>query len=332
MIMFRRTALPAGTRVILAPLCGITTAPFRRICLEHGADLAVTEMVSSEALTRGNLRECRAVNGLDTGEGPLSIQIFGGDPRRMGETAAVLSEEHRPVTLDMNFGCPVKKIVKGGGGSSVLRDLQRLSDICREVVQRSVVPVSAKIRAGWDRSSAEGVRDIARTIEDAGVSVLSVHARTKKQGFKGSANWDLIAHARDAVSIPVVGNGDIASADDVVAMERQTGCDAVMIGRGAIGNPWIFGEIKARLSGMPYTPPTAADRVAVLLAHAREAVRLEGEPRGLINMRKVMAAYIRFLPDARELRGRLMQVERLEELEQLLEAWCDTHDSRPAVA
>lgn len=330
--MPRTPTLPAGVRVILAPLCGITTAPFRRICLEHGADLAVTEMVSSEALTRGNLHECRAVNGLDVSEGPLSIQIFGGDPDRMGETAAVLSERHRPVYLDMNFGCPVKKIVNGGGGSSVLRDMGRLSRICREVVRRSVVPVSAKIRAGWDKTSSDNVRDIVRTIEDAGVSMLSVHARTKKQGFKGKANWDLITHAKDAVDIPVVGNGDVQNAADVVAMQRHTGCDAVMIGRGAIGNPWIFGEVRAHFAGDEYTAPTTADRVGVLLSHAREAVRLEGEPRGLINLRKVMAAYVRFLPDARELRGRLMQVERFDELEAVFDAWCEAHDAEPVAA
>ena len=332
MIMSRKASLPEGVRVILAPLCGITTAPFRKICLEHGADLSVTEMVSSEALTRGNLDDCRAARGLDMGDGPLSIQIFGGDPDRMGETAAVLSERHRPVYIDMNFGCPVKKIVKGGGGSNVLRDRDRLARICREVVRRSHVPVSAKIRAGWDRTSGEGVRDIARTIEDAGVSMLSVHARTRTQGFRGKANWELIAHAKDAVDIPVVGNGDVLGADDVVSMQRQTGCDAVMIGRGAIGNPWIFDEVKARLAGRSYEPPVASERVNVLLRHAREAVHLEGELRGLINMRKLMAAYVRFLPDARELRGRLMQVESLAELTDLLSSWCDEHISEPTTA
>jgi len=316
--------LPGGARVILAPLCGITTAPFRRICLEHGAEMAVTEMVSSEAITRGKEADCRAVRGLDPAEGPLSIQIFGGDPVRMGETAARLSELE-PVTIDMNFGCPVKKIVAHNGGSAVLRDLGLLSRICRTVVQRSEVPVSAKIRAGWDKPTGEHVREIARTIEDAGVSSLAIHARTKKQGFSGAANWELIAEARRAVSIPVIGNGDVRTADDVVAMSELTGCDAVMIGRGAIGNPWIFQEARARLDGLDYTPPGPRERVLVLLSHVRQSVAQDGEPGGVIATRKVTAAYVKFLPNARELRGRLMQALTLRELEDVLSAYLEAN-------
>lgn len=314
--------LPNGARIILAPLCSITTAPFRRICLRHGAEMAVTEMVSSEAVTRGKSRECRAIRGLDTSEGPLSIQIFGADPERMGETAARLCESE-PEYIDMNFGCPVKKIVAQKGGSSVLRDLDLLHRICKEVVRRSERPVSAKIRAGWDKPTGEKVREIARAIEDAGVSMLAIHARTKKQGFGGEANWELIAHARDAVDIPVVGNGDVRCANDVFAMHELTGCDAVMIGRAAIGNPWIFGEIRARMDGTPYAPPSARERVAMLRTHVREAVAIEGEPTGVITTRKVTAAYVKYLPNARELRGRLMQVLTLDELENTLSSYLE---------
>jgi len=310
--------LPNGARVLLAPLCGITTAPFRRICLEQGADMAVTEMISSEAVTRGNRGECRAIRGVDMDDGLQSVQIFGGDPERMGETAAILSDELQPQYLDMNFGCPVKKIVKGGGGSACLRDLDQLYRICKRVVERSGVPVSAKIRAGWDKSTGDGVRDITRAIEDAGVTMLAVHARTRKQAFAGRANWELIAQAKAAVDIPVIGNGDIRSADDVVRMGEETGCDAVMIGRGAIGNPWIFAEVRAKLDGRDYTTPTPRDRVSTLLSHAREAARLDGEPRGIISLRKVMAAYIKHLPGARALREQLMQTEYFAELEELL--------------
>lgn len=323
-------SLPNGARVILAPLCGITTAPFRRICLERGADMAVTEMISSDAVTRGRDAHCRAIRGLDMDDRPLSLQIFGADPERMGETAAVLSDTYRPEYIDMNFGCPVKKIVTRNGGSGVLRDLDLLLRICEAVVSRSSVPVSAKIRAGWDRPTGAGVSAIARTIEDAGVTMLAVHARTKKQGFAGAANWDLIAAAREAVSIPVVGNGDVKEADDVIAMQQQTGCDAVMIGRAAIGNPWIFEEVRCRLEGRPYRAPTPRERVEVLLRHVREAVRLEGEPGGLINARKVMAAYVKHLPNARELRGTLMQLTRLAELEDVLAAYLESVESLAA--
>jgi nifR3 family TIM-barrel protein len=314
--------LPNGARVLLAPLCGITTAPFRRICLDHGADMAVTEMVSSEAVTRGKTRQCRALDGVDSAQGPLSIQMFGSDPVRMGETAARLGDLG-PQYIDMNFGCPVKKIVTRNGGSAVLRDTRLLYDICREVVRRSPVPVSAKIRAGWDKPTGERVREIATAIEDAGVVMLAIHARTRKQGFSGRANWDLIAEATDAVDIPVVGNGDIRCADDVFRMVAHTDCDAVMIGRGAIGNPWIFEEIRARMAGLDYTPPTPRVRAGVLIDHVRATVAIQGEPLGVITTRKVQAAYVKHLPNARDLRGRLMQIESLVELEDALEAFLE---------
>jgi len=320
MVRSNLPGLPNGARVILAPLCGVTTAPFRRICLEQGADMVVTEMISSEAMSRGKDADCRALRGLDEPAGPLSLQIFGGDAVRMGATAARLSLE-KPEYIDMNFGCPVKKIVNGNGGSAVLRDVGLLGSICREVVRRSAVPVSAKIRAGWDRPTGEKVRELARTIEDAGVTMIAIHARTRAQGFAGVANWDLIAQARQAVSIPVVGNGDVKSAADVMRMHEHTGCDAVMIGRAAIGNPWIFDEVKSHLEGREFVPPTPRERVAVLFRHVGEAVRLDGEPGGVIASRKVMAAYLKRMPHARSVRGPLMQVRTRAELEDLLGAY-----------
>jgi tRNA-dihydrouridine synthase B len=323
MVLSNLPGLANGARVILAPLCGITTAPFRRICLEQGADMVVTEMVSSEAVTRGKSEDCKATRGLDVAEGPLSLQIFGGNPERMGETAARLSER-QPEFIDMNFGCPVKKIVNGGGGSAVLREVDLLGQICREVVRRSSVPVSAKIRAGWDNPTGEKVRELARAIEDAGVAMLAIHARTRSQGFTGKANWDLIAEAKHAVTIPVIGNGDVRSADDVARMAQQTGCDAVMIGRAAIGNPWIFQEVKTRLSGGEFTQPTPRERVAVLVRHIAEAARLDGEPGGVIASRKVMAAYLKRMPDVRPLRAGLMQADTLTIVSDLCHAYLDS--------
>lgn len=320
MVLSRLKGLSNGARVILAPLCGVTTAPFRRICLEQGADMVVTEMISSEAMTRDREKDCKAIDGLDMSNGPLSLQIFGGDPVRMGETAARLSEME-PEFVDMNFGCPVKKIVNGNGGSAVLKDVDLLGNICREVVRRSSVPVSAKIRAGWDRPTGEKVRELARTIEDAGVAMIAIHARTRAQGFSGEANWDLIAETRHAVSIPVIGNGDVRGADDVLRMEAHTNCDAVMIGRAAIGNPWIFDEVKTRLDGREYAPPTPRERVAVLARHVREAVAISGEPGGVVSSRKVMGAYLKRVPHARLLRGALMQARSVFEVEDLLDRY-----------
>jgi len=279
-------------------------------------------MVSSEAMTRGREHSVRAIKGLSVEEGPLSVQIFGGDPERMGETAALLSEME-PEYIDMNFGCPVRKIVTQNGGSAVLRDLDLLGRICREVVRQSEVPVSAKIRAGWDKSSGSQIREIARVIEDAGVSMLAVHARTRKQGFTGRADWDLIAEAKNAVAIPVIGNGDVTTADDFFELVRQTNCEAVMIGRGAIGNPWIFAEIRARLEGRDYQSPGPRERVEVLLDHVRREVEVDGEPHGVITSRKVMAAYVKHLPGARDLRGVMMQITTIAALEELFNSYLD---------
>lgn len=317
--------LPNGARVILAPLCGVTDSVFRRICLERGAEMAVTEMISSDALTRGKGDRVRALKGLRMDHGPLSLQIFGAAPQRMAETAARLSELE-PEYIDLNFGCPVRKIVAQRGGSAVLRDLDLLGTVCGAVVAASRVRVSAKIRAGWDKPSGRGIRRIARTIEEAGVSMLTVHARTRKQGFRGEANWDLIAEAKDAVSIPVVGNGDVVSADDFFGMHGHTGCDAVMIGRGAIGNPWLFAEIRARMDGVGFEPPSPRERVEVLLEHIRSSVELNGEPLGVVATRKVTSAYVKRLPGARELRGEMMQATRLSELEDLLGAYLEKND------
>lgn len=309
----------AGIDVMLAPLCGITDSVFRRICLDHGADMAVTEMISSEGLVR-NSRQVRAVRDLDMADGPLSLQIFGSDADSMGEAAAILSQLE-PRYLDMNFGCPVRKITSKNGGSAMLRDLRHLGRVCARVVEQSRRPVSAKIRSGWDRPTAENLRDIGRAIEDAGVSMITVHARTKKQAFKGKANWLLIKSLKEAVSIPVVGNGDVTGPESYFELKAQTGCDAVMVGRGAIGNPWIFDEIKAAVDGREYVPPTPRERVGVLLDHVRMSAGRLGEPTGLIVTRKIMAAYLKRLPNARELRGKIMRIEYLDELEATLDRY-----------
>jgi nifR3 family TIM-barrel protein len=315
-----RTGHPLdGVKVMLAPLCGISDSVFRRICLQHGADMVVTEMISSDGLIR-NSNHIRAVRGLDMAEGPLSLQIFGSDPETMGEAAAILSRLE-PRSIDMNFGCPVKKIVSRNGGSAVLKDPPLLHRICRRVVERSRVPVSAKIRSGWDKPTAANLAEIVHAIEDAGVSMITVHARTKRQGFKGAANWEMIEAIKGVASIPIVGNGDVMGPEDYFEIRDKTGCDAVMIGRGAIGNPWIFEEIQAATAGAAYVPPGHRVRIGVMLRHVRATVEQAGEPAGVISSRRVMAAYLKRLPNARELRRHIMMCDNLADLEALADAY-----------
>jgi len=318
-----------GVRVALAPLCGITDAIFRRVCLDRGADMVTTEMISSEGLVRNSAR-IRSLAHVDMSEGPLSLQIFGADPEVMGESAAILSELG-PRFLDMNFGCPVRKIVTKNGGSAVLKDTRLLHRICARVVARSQVPVSAKIRSGWDKSTAATLREVGRAIEEAGVSAIAIHARTKRQAFQGKANWELIRILKDAVSIPVIGNGDVVDAASYFRIKAETGCDAVMVGRGAIGNPWVFEEIHAAISGRDFESPTPRERVRVLLDHVRQAVAHLGEPNGLVLTRKIMAAYLKRLRNVRDLRGKLMTCTRLSDLEELLARYLETLDATAAV-
>jgi tRNA-dihydrouridine synthase B len=306
-----------GIHVALAPLCGITDWIYRQICLRHGADLVFTEMISSDALSR-KTGETRAMRRLNNNEDRLVMQIFGSEPRRMGEAAEILSSMN-PRFIDLNFGCPARKVVKGNGGAALLRDVPLLERVCRAVVKKSRVPVSAKIRTGWDKSTLQEACGIARAIESAGVSALTVHARTRMQAFAGEAEWEYIQAVKEAVSIPVVGNGDVCCADDYFAMREQTGCDAVMIGRAAIGNPWIFSEIKQRISGIPVNPPTPRERISLLKNHVRESIADLGEPLGIIVMRRVIAAYLKHLAGARELRGKILRLENLHEIEAVLD-------------
>jgi tRNA-dihydrouridine synthase B len=301
-----------GVSVVLAPLAGITDAIFRGICMDHGADMVFSEMISADGLARCR-RRLRALRDLDTGNGRIALQIFGSDPAIMGEAAAVLSE-YDPSLIDINLGCPVRKVVKRNGGAALLKDLRLLERVCAAVVRRSAVPVSAKVRAGWSDASETGVRDLGRALERAGISVITVHARSRAQAFQGLADWSLIAAMKDTVSVPVIGNGDVWSAEDYFRIRSETNCDAVMIGRGAVGNPWIFEEIQARREGRDFSPPSHRARLETMLDHVGKAVSKLGEPLGVVTSRKVMAAYARHLPNARDVRRALMKCERLAEL------------------
>jgi len=282
-----------------------------------GADVVLSEFLSSEAIRR---RIKRTLEGADFEEceRPIGIQIYGSDPAAMAEATALITEHYRPEFIDINFGCPVKKVVQRNGGSGCLRDLTLVDQIIRACVAATHLPVTVKTRSGWNDELRDPV-GIALRMQDAGARAFTLHARTRTQMFSGKANWDEIASVVEALDIPVIGNGDVTSADDVVRMVRHTGCAAVMVGRGAFGNPWLFRDARALLAGEPHPPaPTPGERFSVALEHARLALRLQGDSRKtVIEFRKHFGWYTKGLRASSELRGRLFQVESMAEAEMI---------------
>lgn len=303
--------------LFLAPMAGVSEAPFRRLCRRFGADVVVSEFLSSEGLRRKNERTLEMAS-FEPAERPIGIQIFGAEPEAMAEAAALVSEYFQPEFVDINFGCPVKKVVKRNGGSGCLKDLDLVERVIRAVVKATSLPVTVKIRSGWDETSREPV-SIAKRCEDAGARALTLHARTRTQMFGGQARWEEIAAVVDALRVPVIGNGDVASPEDVVRMREQTGCAGVMIARGSFGNPWIFTQARALLDGLPKPPdPTLDERFQTALEHARLTLAVEGDtPKAAVEFRKHLGWYTRGFPGAAELRARLQQVRSLGEVESL---------------
>ncbi|HET9513839.1 MAG TPA: tRNA dihydrouridine synthase DusB [Gemmatimonadales bacterium] len=302
-----------STPLILAPMAGVSEAPFRQICRRMGADILMTEFLAAEAIRRG-IRKTLEGCEFEEIERPIGIQIYGAAPEAMGRAAAIVSEAYQPEFIDINFGCPVKKVVQRNGGSGCLRDLDLVERIIRAVVSATPVPVTVKTRSGWSEESRDPV-GIARRMQDAGARAFTLHARTRTQMFSGKASWDEIARVVEALDIPVIGNGDIQTAEDAVRMRDHTGCAAIMIGRGSFGNPWLFRDARALLDGaVRAAPPTPAERFVLALEHAQLALRLQGDSRStVIEFRKHLGWYTRGLPGASALRERLFQVDTMAE-------------------
>lgn len=307
--------------LFLAPMAGVSEAPFRQICRRFGADVVVSEFLSATGISLGIERLLKDLR-FEPCERPIGIQLYGAEPEVMARAAGMVSELAAPDFVDINFGCPVKKVVRNNGGSGCLKDPGLVRRIIRAVRGATHLPVTVKIRSGWDDATRDPVA-IASLCQDAGAQAVTLHPRTRAQMYAGAADWDEIARVVEALDIPVIGNGDIETPEDVVAMRRHTGCAGVMIARGSFGNPWIFARARDLLDGRPARPaPGPEERFVTALEHARLALRLQGESRKtVIEFRKHLGWYTRGLPGAAELRQRLFQVEAMADAEALFASY-----------
>ena len=303
--------------LILAPMAGVSEAPFRQISRRFGADVVMSEFLSSEALRR-EISQTLEDAEFEEEERPIGIQIYGAVPEAMAEATELVSKRYRPDFVDINFGCPVKKVVKRNGGSGCLKDLDLVERVIKAVASATDLPVTVKTRSGWSEDARDPV-GIALRMQDAGARAFTLHARTRSQMFKGEADWDEIAAVVEALEIPVIGNGDLQTPEDIIRMKDHTRCAAVMVGRGAFGNPWLFQRARALLDDAPLpSQPTAPDRIEVALDHARLALRLQGDSRKtMIEFRKHFGWYTKGMPHASDLRQRLFQVETFTEAEDI---------------
>ena len=310
--MFKIGDICINNNLILAPMAGTSNAAYMKICEEFGVGYFVTELISSEAIIRGNKKTFDMLVGLDDLSVPYGIQIFGSDPDVMGKAARILEKKYHPSFIDINMGCPVPKVTSTGAGSALLKDVNKVYEIVSSVVSSVSIPVTVKIRSGWDSNSVNAVL-VAKAVEKAGASLVAVHARTKTLGYSGCADWKVIKDVKQAVSIPVVGNGDVNGLDDAGRMISETNCDGVMIGRAALGNPWVFSDII----------PTAIDKINMIKKHYILLKKYYGEKRALLEIRMHALWYIKGIEGVKKYKTLITNADTEDEFISILKSLLD---------
>ncbi len=314
-------------QVGLAPMAGVSNPIYMKICEEMGAGWGVTELISAEAIVRNNKKTLEMLDGINKLEIPIGVQIFGSNPKTMAKAARIICDLYKVAFIDINMGCPVPKIaIKSGGGSALLKNPELIREIVSEVVSAVDVSVTVKIRSGWDAEHINAV-EVAKAIEESGGSAITIHARTRSQGYSGKANWQIIKDVVQSVDIPVIGNGDILSCYDAKRMLDETGCQAIMIGRGAMGNPWIIKDCVNYLDeGLVPQEVAFTSRIAMMKHHLQELKNLKGEAVAVLEMRGHILNYLKGLPDNKEVKNAICKCQSSEEIIEILDNYQNSWD------
>ena len=317
--MFKIGNVVIKNNVVLAPMAGISNPSYIKICEEMGLGYAITELISAEAVFRNNKKTMDMLNGFDTLNIPVAIQLFGSNSEVMGKAARRIVDNYHPKIIDINMGCPVPKVaVKSEAGAALMKDLDKVYDIVKTVVDSVDIPVTVKIRSGWDSNSINAV-EVAKVCEKAGASAISVHGRTRSQGYSGIVDLDIIKKVKENVSIPVIGNGDIRDIDSASKMMEYTGCDAVMIGRGALGNPWLIRDIVNFFDNRKEIPkPSYEDKISMCIRHLDYLLEFKCEKVAVLEMRSHISWYLKGMPGIMEVKNNVFKTKNSEELKKIL--------------
>lgn len=309
-------------RVTLAPMAGISNPAYMKICEEMGVGYAVTELISAEAIVRGNKKTLEMLNGIEQLNIPVAVQIFGSNPNTMAKASRILTDLHQIRLIDINMGCPVPKVaIKSEAGSSLLKHPDLVFEIVKKVSEAVDIPVTVKIRSGWDATSINAC-EIAKICESAGAKAIFIHGRTRAQGYSGKADWQIIKEVKKSVNIPVIGNGDITSCYLAKKMLDETGCDAIMIGRGTLGNPWLIKECVSFLESNKVLPaPTTEDKLAMIKEHYRLLLENKSEIQASLEIRTFILYYLKGLPNSKEIKNKICSTKSSKEIFQILDEY-----------